>query len=226
MLFKAKLKKKNSAYLLGSMTHLMRIQVTSDDFEKYTEFKILDSVAYPGTYKKFLMTRKEQEADWAISMTRKISKVQSAMRDLDQREQDLKMSQLSNLHIIWQHVAESNLPPSDLQLTIADCIVSNKKNIPCVIVKGKGRGAQPFNVNSKFAPFLYDLWIIYKMDILIKTFAKHHMETIDPNNQMSMADIVRAFQSKKEDIKHLAVAFYLAYVHVYKSAVCGLQTLI
>jgi hypothetical protein len=173
-----------------------------------------------------LITRKDQEAEWAIQMYNQISKVQMAMKDLLYREQELKMSKLSNLHIIWQHVAESNLPPSDLQLTIAECIISNKKNIPCVVVKGKGRGAQPFTVNSKFAPFLYDLWIIYKMDLLIKTFAKHQMESIDPDNSLSMADLVKAFEYKKEDIQYLSQAFYMAYTHVYKSAVCGLQTLI
>lgn len=208
------------------MSRDTKLMVTPDDFEKYTEFRILDSVAYPGTYKKFLLTRKDQEAEWAISMSDKISKVQSAMRDLDQKEQDLKLSPLSNLYIVWQHVTESNLPPSDLQLTIADCLISSKKNIPCVIVKGKGRGAQPFTVNSKFAPFLYDLWIIYKMDILIKTFAKQQMESFDIQNQMSMVDIVKSFEEKKDSIKHLSIAFYMAYNHVYKSAVCGLQTLI
>ena len=36
------------------------IACTVPDFEGYIQFRILDSVAYPGTYKKFMLARKEQ----------------------------------------------------------------------------------------------------------------------------------------------------------------------
>ena len=64
------------------------------------------------------------------------------------------------------------------------------------------------------------------MDILIKTFARQRMEEIDPGSEMHMKDIVDAFQDKREEIGHFAKAFHNAYCHVYKSAVCGLQTLV
>ncbi len=75
---------------------------------------------------------------------------------------------LKNLDIIWQHVVESNIPPTDQQLTIGKCLISGKLNVPCIVIRGKGRGANNFTVNSKFYPFLYHLWIIYKLDVLIK----------------------------------------------------------
>jgi len=204
----------------------MKTPLTKEDVESYIRFKILDSIAYPGTYKKFMLARKDQGLQWAVDMVQHIHNVQQAMRELEMQEQALKNSSLSNLHIVWQHVAESNLPPLDLQLTIANCIISQKNSIPCVIIKGKGRGAHPFTVNSKFAPFLYDVWIVYKMDLLIKTFARSKLEEIDPHQSLSMSDIVAAFEHRGEDIKHLASAFFLAFSHVYKSAVYGLQTLV
>jgi hypothetical protein len=196
------------------------------DFEGYIQFRILDSIAYPGTYKKFMLARKEQGVDWAIQMSQHVHTVQAAIKDLEQKEQELKTSPLSALHIVWQHVAESNLPPSDLQLTIANCAISRKSAIPCVIIKGKGRGAQPFAVNSKFASFLYDLWTVYKMDILIKTFARQRMEEIDPESKLPMSSIVEAFNEKKDDVQHFAKAFHTAYCHVFRSAVSGLQALV
>lgn len=202
------------------------LAVTVADFEGYIQFRFLDTIAYPGTYRKFMLTRKDQGCEWAVSMAQHVHAVQAAIRDLEQKEQELKTSPLSALHIIWQHVAESNLPPSDLQLTIANCAISRKNSIPCVIIKGKGRGAQPFAVNSRFASFLYDLWIVYKMDILIKTFARQRMEEIDPESKLSMASIAQAFQGKKEEVHHLAKAFYMAYCHVFRSAVGGLQALV
>lgn len=200
--------------------------VTVTDFEGYIQFRILDSIAYPGTYKKFMLARKEQGVEWAVQMSQQVHTVQGAIRDLEQKEQELKTSPLSALHIVWQHVAESNLPPSDLQLTIANCAISRKTAIPCVIIKGKGRGAQPFAVNSRFASFLYDLWTIYKLDILIKTFARQRMDEIDPESKLPMSDIVEAFQEKKEDVQHFAKAFHNAYCHVFRSAVSGLQALV
>lgn len=121
---------------------------TVDDFEGYINFRMLDSVAYPGTYKKFMLARKEQEAPWATKMAGHVQAVQAAIQNLELKEQELRASSLSTLHIVWQHVVESNLPPSDLQLTIAHCAVSRKANVPCVIIRGKGRGAQPFTVHS------------------------------------------------------------------------------
>ena len=83
--------------------------------------------------------------------------------------QDIKRSSLlKNLDIVWQHVIESNVPPSELHLTIGTCLITGKQNVPCIIIRGKGRGANNFTVCGKFAPFLYHLWIVYKMDMLIK----------------------------------------------------------
>ena len=180
-----------------------------------------------GTYKKFLLARKDQGHEWAVDLHQKYQAVLDAMKSMEQREQELKNSQLSTLHIIWQHVAESNLPPSDLQLTIANCVISNKNNIPCVIIKGKGRGAQPFAVNSRFVSFLYDLWIVYKIDILIKTFAKQCVEEIDTEGKLSMAAIVDIFKTQKhEEVHLLAAALHSSFSHVYSSAMYGLQAIV
>ncbi len=140
-----------------------------------------------------------QGVKWAIEMAQHVQAVQAAISDLEQKEQQLRASQLSALHIVWVHVAESNLPPSDLQLTIANCVISRKTGVPCVVIKGKGRGAQPFTVNSRFCSFLHDIWIVYKIDILIKTFARSCIEEIDPGGQMPMVDVVEAFK-----VLHLA----------------------
>ena len=171
-----------------------RVAVTVENFRHYIDFRILDSIGYPGTYKKFMLARKEQGIEWAVEMARHVQAVQTAINELEQKEQQLRASPLSALHIVWVHVAESNLPPSDLQLTIAKCSISRKMGIPCVVIKGKGRGAQPFTVNSRFCSFLHDIWIVYKIDILIKTFARSCMEEFDPSSQMPMADVVEAFK--------------------------------
>jgi hypothetical protein len=204
----------------------IHVPLSKDDLQVYIKFKILDSISHPGTYKKFMLARKDQGLEWAVDMNQRINNVQNAIKELERREQELKLTPLSNLHMIWQHVAESNLPPLDLQLTIANCVISQKQSIPCVIIKGKGRGAHPFTVNSKFASFLHDLWVIYKLDILIKTFARQKLDEIDPHQKMSMSDIGHSLESKKEDIQHLAGAFFFAFSHVYKSAVYALQAII
>ena len=221
--------------------------ITIENFKNYIEFRILDSIAYPGTYKKFMAARKEQGVEWAIDMSKHVQAVQTGVADIDQKEQQLRSSsQLSQLHIVWMHVAESNLPPSDLQLTIATCMISKKSGVPCVIIKGKGRGAQPFTVHSRFCTFLHDIWIVYKIDVLIKAFARSCIDEVDPGGKMPMADIVETFkvfaahcsssrahvtcqnrlQEKKAEIELLANAFHLAYMHVHRSATCGLQTLL
>jgi hypothetical protein len=202
------------------------VPLTKDDLQIYIKFKILDSISHPGTYKKFMLARKDQGIEWAVDMNQRINNVQTALKELERREQEIKTTTLSNLHMIWQHVAESNLPPLDLQLTIANCVISQKQNIPCVVIKGKGRGAHPFTVNSKFAAFLHDLWVIYKLDLLIKTFARQKLDEIDPQQNLNMSEIGKKLETKSEDIHHLAGAFYFAFSHVYKSAVYALQAII
>ena len=172
----------------------MNTHVTIENFKHYIDFRILDSIAYPGTYKKFMLARKEQGVEWAIELAAHVQTVQNAIQALEQKEQQLRTSQLAALHIVWVHVAESNLPPRDLQLTIANCIISRKTGVPCVVIKGKGRGAQPFTVNARFCSFLNDIWIVYKIDILIKTFARNCMDEIDPSGQMNMSDVVEALK--------------------------------
>ena len=184
----------SSLFTTTQIQPLITVNVTVEEFQGYINFRVLDSIAYPGTYKKFMLARKEQDAAWAVCMSQQVQAVQNAMQELEAKEQELRTSHLSTLHIVWQHIAESNLPPSDLPLTIANCMISRKASVPCVVIKGKGRGAQPFTVNSRFASFLYDLWIVYKMDILIKTFARHTMEQIDPSSQLPMSNIAGTFQ--------------------------------
>ena len=186
---------------------------TIENFRHYIDFRILDSIAYPGTYKKFMVARKEQGVEWAVEMAKHVQAVQSAFNDIEQNEQQLRASQLSQLHIVWMHVAESNLPPSDLQLTIATCMISKKTGVPCVVIKGKGRGAQPFTVHSRFCAFLHDIWIVYKIDILIKTFARSCIDEVDPTSQMPMAEIVETF-------KVLPPFTNVAVLFIYDSAGC------
>jgi hypothetical protein len=169
--------------------------VSLENFKNYIDFRILDSIAYPGTYKKFMLARKEQGVEWAVEMSSHVAAVHGAFHDIELKEQQLRVSsQLSQLHIVWVHVAESNLPPSDLQLTIANCMISRKAGVPCVVIKGKGRGAQPFTVHSRFCTLLHDIWVVYKMDVLIKTFARSCIEEADPMSQMPMATIVETFK--------------------------------
>jgi len=201
--------------------------LTLEDVEAYLRFKMYDSLENNGSYKKFLIARKEQGYPWAIDMVQKIHNLQNAIKMLEQKEAELKTSQLSNLYIIWQHVTESNLPPVDLQLTIATCMISKRKNIPCVIVRGKGRGAQPFTINSKFGLFLQDLWVVYKIDFLIKTFSKQKINSIDEAHAMPILDIVKILdEDKDKNIHHLAGALFMAFSHVYKSTVYGINALI
>jgi hypothetical protein len=179
--------------------------VTIENFKNYIEFRILDSIAYPGTYKKFMAARKEQGIEWAIDMSKHVQAVQAAFADIEQKEQQLRSSsQLSQLHIVWMHVAESNLPPSDLQLTIATCMISKKSGVPCVIIKGKGRGAQPFTVHSRFCTFLHDIWIVYKIDVLIKAFARSCIDEVDPTGKMPMAEIVETFKVSSSLLRTLS----------------------
>jgi hypothetical protein len=177
-----------------------------------------------GHYKKFLLARKEQEAPWAQALWAQIHAVQTALQALEAKEQELRASPLHAMQTLIQHVVESNLPPSDPHLTIATCIISRKTDIPCVMIRGKGRGSMPFHVSSRFVPFLYDLWIIHKMDVLIKTFSRQSLDAYDPEGQRTMAEIASLFETqRREDVRALSGYFYVAYQHVYRSITTALQ---
>lgn len=178
-----------------------------------------------GNYKKFLLARKDQEAPWAVDLWRQIHAVQTAIHELETKEQELRASPLHSMQNLIQHVVESNLPPSDPQLTIATCIISHKVCVPCVVIRGKGRGSTPFHVSSRFVPFLYDLWIIHKMDVLIKTFTRQCLDAFDPEAQRTMAEVASVFEdTRRNDVRAMAGFFYVAYQHVFRSIGVALQT--
>ena len=94
--------------------------VSASDFEAYINFRILDTIAYPGTpvpslvvglhgsvmrcmagtYKKFLQTKKEQAAQWAIDMSDGVHAVTQAVTRLTQQEKQLKGSQFGDLNLV------------------------------------------------------------------------------------------------------------------------------
>ena len=170
-----------------------------------------------------MLARKEQEAPWAQALWAQIHAVQTALQELEAKEQELRASPLHTMQTLIQHVIESNLPPSDPHLTIATCIISRKADVPCVMIRGKGRGSMPFYVSSRFVPFLYDLWIIHKMDVLIKTFSRQSLDAYDPDGQRTMAEIASLFETlRRDDVRALSGYFYAAYQHVYRSIATAL----
>ena len=198
-----------------------------EDFFTYVYFRILDGIGYPGAYRKFLLKRKDQGAGFAVKMNGHINSVQAGVKALSLLEQDIKSSHaLKNLHMIWQHVVESNTPPSDLQLTIGTCLITSKQNIPCIVIRGKGRGANSFTVSSKFATFLYHLWITYKIDVLIKVYSRKCLDEIDPQGCKPLADIVAKMNERAHEVSSMARALHAAYCHVSRSAVGGLLAVV
>ena len=123
-------------------------------------------------------------------------------------------------------MVESNTPPSDLQLTIGTCLITAKGNVPCIVIKGKGRGAHNFTVSSKFATFLYHLWMIYKMDVLIKVYARKCLDEIDPQGGKPLAEIVGLINERSHEVRNMARSLHSAFSHVTRSAVYGLLAVV
>jgi hypothetical protein len=194
----------------------------------YVQFKILDSIGFPGAYRKFMLKRKEQGAPWAVQMGEHVAQVLAGVKELTLLEQDIKKSSVfKNLDVVWQHVIESNVPPSDQSLTIGTCLITGKPNLPCIVIRGKGRGANNFTVCSKFAPFLYHLWMVYKMDMLIKVYTRKALEDIDPQGALLLTDIAQHFKDHRQaEVHSLARALHAAYTHVYRSAKGGLMAVV
>ena len=242
----ARRKKGSSAAAAGGSCEppAAKVLVHEEDMYQYVNFRVLDSIGYPGAYRKFMLKRKEQGAEWAVKMNEHVVGVQHALKELSLLEQDIKKSSiLKNLDVIWQHVIESNTPPSDLHLTIGTCLITGKPNVPCIVIRGKGRGAHNFTVCSKFAPFLYHLWIIYKIDILIKVallviapsiyieraaqvYTRRVLEEVDPDSALSLADIARKIKDKDLEVRNLARSLHAAYTHVFRSAKGGLLAVV
>jgi len=65
----------------------MTMVVNEEDFFHYTNFRILDSIGYPGAYRKFLLRRKDQGSEWAIKMNNHVVVVQHSIRELSILEQ-------------------------------------------------------------------------------------------------------------------------------------------
>ena len=197
------------------------------DFVTYVQFRVLDSIGHPGTYRKFLLKMRDQGRDWAVEMNARVTAVQQGAKALVALEQEVKVSRtLRNLHMVWQHVVESNTPPSDLQLTIGTCIITAKANVPCIVIKGKGRGANSFAVCNKFASFLYHLWITYKIDVLIKVYARTCLDLVDPSGARPLAEVVAAVKERCHELRSMARAFHAAYSHVCRSAMGGLLAVV
>ena len=201
--------------------------MTEANFSSYVLFRVLDSLGSPGSYRRFLSIKKDQSNSFAVDMFNHVQAVQAALQELEAKQQELRTSPLHPMMNLLQHVAESNLPPSDLSLEIGSCIISGKVDVPCVVIKGKGRGSLPFHVSSRTVPFLVDVWQISKLDLLIKVFAKGVVETIDPHGQLPLAEVVAEIErTRGDDMRALAGAFYDSYQHVFRSITTALQAIV
>ena len=196
-------------------------------FEGFLKARVLDAIGTPGHYRRFLQARKEHGVEWAVTMCERVQTVQNALQELDAKEQELRSSPWHAAQNLLQHVAESNLPPGDLALVISTCVISRKTDVPCVVIQGKGRGSIPFHVASRFVGFLTDLWIIKKMDLLIKTFTRQCLEQLDPDGQRPLAEVVADLErTRGDDMRALARGFHDAYFHVLASITNALQTIV
>jgi len=73
--------------IISSTATGMTMVVNEEDFFHYTNFRILDSIGYPGAYRKFLLRRKDQGSEWAIKMNNHVVVVQHSIRELSILEQ-------------------------------------------------------------------------------------------------------------------------------------------
>ena len=195
-----------------------RRDVTEDDFRGYVKFRTLESIGQPGVYRRFMHTRREQRVQWAMHMSACIQAVTNAMKELAVHEQELKTSpNLHTLYPIWQYIADSSLPPSDLPMSIGTCCVCGKANTLCVHIRCKGRGAQQFTVSNRFMPFFTRLWTVNKMDVLLKVYTRSCVEQFDPQGTRPLAETVAQLEAKTHETEALARAFYRAYMHVFLS---------
>ena len=207
--------------------HDVKHDVTEEDFSGYVKFRILESVGQPGAYRRFMHTRREQRLAWAVRMSACIHNVTSALKALATHEQELKTSpNLHTIYPIWQYIADSSLPPTDLPMTIGTCVVSGRANVLCVHIRCKGRGAQQFTVSNRFIPFFTRLWTVNKMDVLLKVYTRMRVEQFDPLGTRPLAETVALLEGKSHETEALARAFYRAYSHVFLSVKHGLTDVV
>ena len=81
-------------------------------------------------------------------------------------------------------------------------------------------------MSSKFSAFLYHLWIVYKMDILIKVYTRKTLEEIDERSSLSLMQIAEKFKERDTEIHNFTRSFHSAYTHVYRSAMGGLMAVV
>lgn len=200
--------------------------VTEEDFFRYVRFRMLDNIGIPGVYKRFMHSRKEQQVEWAVATSSSVAAVQNAIKELSASNADLRKSaMLSTLCPIWQYVMDLSIPPTDLPTVIGQCQITGREEIPCTLLKCKGRGAQQYTISKKFTCFFYKLWVVCKMDTLIKI----HMHMLMQDSQLSESESLQQtaiyLDTKSEDMRCLARGFYEAYMHVFRStqyALCSI----
>ena len=210
----------------SGMQKSSRIPVTEDDFVRYVRFRMLDNIGIPGVYKRFMHSRKEQQVEWAVTMSASVGAVQNAIKDLAASNADLRKSaMLSTLCPIWQYVMDLSIPPTDLPTVIGQCQITGRDEITCTLLKCKGRGAQQYTISKKFTNFFYKLWIVFKMDTLIKIHMHMLMQDSKASELESLQDTAVYLDTKAEEIQCLARGFFEAYMHVFRStqhALCSI----
>ena len=203
------------------------VAVTEEDFVGYIRFRMLDSIGSAGDYRRFVNSRREQKAEWAVKMYAQVHAVHAAIRVLSAHEAELKSSHtLRHLLPVWQYVVDNSMPPTDLPVVIGNCQLSGKRTVACVLIKCKGRGGVHFTISSSFTPFLLRLWVIFRMDVLIKLYTRQCLEAVPFFRTAPLAGTVAAIDLKHAETRALASGMYKAYVHVLLSVQNGLSEVI
>ena len=114
----------------------------------------------------------------------------------------------------------------DLPVVIGNCQLTGKQTTACVLVRCKGRGGVHFTLSSAFTPFLLRLWVVYRMDMLIKLYTRQCLDEIPQHRTAPLANTVAAIELKQDETRALARGLYRAYAHVLMSVRSGLTEII
>ena len=109
------------------------------------------------------------------------------------------------------------MPPTDLPVVIQTCGLTGRHHVPCMVIKCKGRGSHQYMASTRFTPFLNHLWVIFKMDVLLKLHARTSIEAIDPSSTNVISETVSQLELLTHEQHALAKGFFNAYTHVLLS---------
>ena len=191
--------------------------ITEEDFRQFYLAKSYDVIGQ-GTFRRHLCKCKEAGDPWAVEMNAGMVKIQSAVKGLQARIQQIPKPRNTVLYQLCRDVMVGAQPPIRMFAGYTTCCLSGVSCNTCIDLTRPAKNSQHVHIHARFSHFFLMLWYCSKLEYVVRSCAKAWLERQDTREQINFRDQCECFTPETKDYSEsLYQIFVRSLAHVNKT---------